>query len=99
MRGRWLAAAILLGLALRLAFGLGYWIDKPLTLDEQEYLLLAHNVARRPRLLLRLARPDRSKAATSAARRSTRRSSPDLAMASPGSAIRATGCRSRFPPR
>jgi 4-amino-4-deoxy-L-arabinose transferase-like glycosyltransferase len=45
MRGRWLAGAILLGLALRLGFGLGYWVGKPLTLDEQEYLLLAHNLA------------------------------------------------------
>jgi hypothetical protein len=45
MRGRWLAGALLLGLALRLGFGFGYWVDKPLTLDEQEYLLLAHNLA------------------------------------------------------
>jgi 4-amino-4-deoxy-L-arabinose transferase-like glycosyltransferase len=45
MRGRWLAAAALLGLVLRLGFGLGYWVNKPLTLDEQEYLLLAHNLA------------------------------------------------------
>ena len=43
---RWLAVAVLAGLALRLAFGLGYWVDKPLTLDEQEYLLLARNLAR-----------------------------------------------------
>ena len=43
---RWLAAALLVGLALRLVFGLAYWVDKPLTLDEQEYLLLAHNLAR-----------------------------------------------------
>jgi hypothetical protein len=42
----WLAIAVLLGLVLRLMFGLAYWVDKPLTLDEQEYLLLAHNVAR-----------------------------------------------------
>lgn len=40
-----IAAALLTGLVLRLAFGLGYWIDKPLTLDEREYLLLAQNVA------------------------------------------------------
>jgi 4-amino-4-deoxy-L-arabinose transferase-like glycosyltransferase len=45
MRGRWLAAAILLGLALRLVFALGYWVGKPLTLDEQEYLLLARGIA------------------------------------------------------
>jgi 4-amino-4-deoxy-L-arabinose transferase-like glycosyltransferase len=43
--GRWLAAAVLVGLVLRLAFGLIYWVDKPLTLDEQEYLLLARNLA------------------------------------------------------
>jgi hypothetical protein len=43
--GRWMAAALVVGLGLRLAFGLGYWVDKPLTLDEQEYLLLAHNLA------------------------------------------------------
>ena len=42
---RWLAAALVAGFALRLAFGLVYWVGKPLTLDEQEYLLLAHNVA------------------------------------------------------
>jgi 4-amino-4-deoxy-L-arabinose transferase-like glycosyltransferase len=45
MRSRWLAGALLLGLAVRLAFALGYWTGKPLTLDEQEYLLLAHNIA------------------------------------------------------
>jgi 4-amino-4-deoxy-L-arabinose transferase-like glycosyltransferase len=45
MRGRGLAVALALGLVLRLAFGLGYWRDKPLTLDEQEYLLLASNLA------------------------------------------------------
>ena len=33
-----------LGLLLRLAFGLGYWIDKPLTQDEREYLALAGSV-------------------------------------------------------
>jgi hypothetical protein len=38
------AAALLTGLVLRLAFGLGYWIDKPLTLDEQEYLMLAQSL-------------------------------------------------------
>jgi 4-amino-4-deoxy-L-arabinose transferase-like glycosyltransferase len=39
-------AAVLLGLVLRLAFTFGYWVGKPLTLDEQEYLLLASNAAR-----------------------------------------------------
>jgi hypothetical protein len=42
---RWLAAALLVGLVLRLVFGLAYWVEKPLTLDEQEYLLLARNLA------------------------------------------------------
>jgi len=39
------AAALVTGFVLRLAFGLGYWVDKPLTHDEREYLLLAQNVA------------------------------------------------------
>ncbi|MEI6668429.1 MAG: hypothetical protein WCP29_09760 [Acidobacteriota bacterium] len=38
-------SALLTGLVLRLAFGLGYWVDKPLTHDEHEYLLLAENIA------------------------------------------------------
>lgn len=42
-RGVWLAVAA--GLVARLVFGLAYWVDKPLTHDEREYLLLAHNVA------------------------------------------------------
>ena len=40
-----MAAAAALGLALRLLFASVYWVDKPLTLDEQEYLLLARNLA------------------------------------------------------
>ena len=32
------------GFLLRLAFGLGYWIDKPLTHDEREYLALARSL-------------------------------------------------------
>ncbi len=39
-------AAVALGLVLRLAFAFGYWVEKPLMLDEQEYLLLAANLAR-----------------------------------------------------
>jgi 4-amino-4-deoxy-L-arabinose transferase-like glycosyltransferase len=39
----WLAVAV--GLAARLVFAFGYWVDKPLTHDEREYLLLAGNVA------------------------------------------------------
>jgi 4-amino-4-deoxy-L-arabinose transferase-like glycosyltransferase len=42
---RWLLAAAALGLAARLAFGLGYWTDKPLTRDEREYLSLARSLA------------------------------------------------------
>lgn len=41
----WLAGALLAGLVLRLWFGLGYWQHKPLTHDEQEYLVLALNLA------------------------------------------------------
>jgi 4-amino-4-deoxy-L-arabinose transferase-like glycosyltransferase len=37
-------AALVVALLLRLAFGLGYWIDKPQTHDEQEYLMLAQNL-------------------------------------------------------
>lgn len=39
-----LAAAVLAGLAVRLAFALGYWVDKPLTRDEHEYLSLARSL-------------------------------------------------------
>lgn len=42
---RFLIAAAAAGLALRLAFGLLYWTDKPLTHDENEYLALARGVA------------------------------------------------------
>jgi 4-amino-4-deoxy-L-arabinose transferase-like glycosyltransferase len=38
-------AAVSVGVAARLAFSLGYWVDKPLTHDEREYLLLAANLA------------------------------------------------------
>ena len=34
-----------LALALRLVFGLAYWVDKPLTHDEREYLALANSLA------------------------------------------------------
>lgn len=43
-RGVILAAAAA-GFAVRLAFGFGYWIDKPLIHDELEYLTLARNLA------------------------------------------------------
>jgi 4-amino-4-deoxy-L-arabinose transferase-like glycosyltransferase len=42
---RWLIGWAVVGLALRLAFGLLYWVDKPLTHDEREYLALARSVA------------------------------------------------------
>lgn len=42
-RAVWLAVAA--GLAVRLAFGLGYWVGKPLTHDEREYLMLARSLA------------------------------------------------------
>lgn len=42
-RAVWVAVAV--GIAARLAFALGYWVDKPLTHDEREYLLLARNLA------------------------------------------------------
>jgi 4-amino-4-deoxy-L-arabinose transferase-like glycosyltransferase len=40
-----IVAIALLGLVLRLAFGLGYWVGKPIMKDEEEYLLLATRVA------------------------------------------------------
>lgn len=43
--GRGLAAAVAIGLALRLAFGLLYWVHEPLTRDEREYLSLARSLA------------------------------------------------------
>lgn len=42
-RAVWVAVAV--GAAARLLFALGYWVDKPFTHDEREYLLLARNVA------------------------------------------------------
>jgi len=42
-RAVWLVVVV--GIAARLAFAFGYWVDKPLTHDEREYLLLARNVA------------------------------------------------------
>ena len=42
---RWIAAAALAGVLLRLAFGLLYWTDQPLTRDEREYLSLARSLA------------------------------------------------------
>jgi 4-amino-4-deoxy-L-arabinose transferase-like glycosyltransferase len=42
---RWIFSAAVLGFALRLAFGLFYWTDQPLTRDEQEYLSLSRSLA------------------------------------------------------
>ena len=39
------AAALVLAFVLRLAFAFGYWVGKPLTLDEQEYLQLGTSLA------------------------------------------------------
>lgn len=41
---RWILTAAAAGMLLRLAFGLFYWIDKPLTHDEREYLALARSL-------------------------------------------------------
>ena len=37
--------AAVAGLAMRLAFSLGYWVGKPLTHDEREYLALAESIS------------------------------------------------------
>ena len=42
---RLILAAAIVGVAARLAFGLFYWVDKPLTHDEREYSALARSVA------------------------------------------------------
>ena len=42
---KFLFAAAAAGLVLRLAFGLGYWVDKVMTRDEVEYLSLARSLA------------------------------------------------------
>jgi hypothetical protein len=42
---RLVIGALAVGLVLRLAFAFGYWVGKPLTHDEQEYLELAVNLA------------------------------------------------------
>jgi 4-amino-4-deoxy-L-arabinose transferase-like glycosyltransferase len=41
---QWIAGAALLGLVLRLGFGLIYWNARPLTRDEREYLSLARSL-------------------------------------------------------
>ena len=42
---RLMLAAAAAGLVVRLVFGLLYWVDKPLTHDEREYLALAQGIA------------------------------------------------------
>jgi 4-amino-4-deoxy-L-arabinose transferase-like glycosyltransferase len=42
---RLMALAAFVGLLLRLAFAFAYWIDKPLTHDEREYLALARSLS------------------------------------------------------
>jgi len=41
---RLIVGAAMVGLVLRLAFGFGYWVDRPLTHDEREYLALATSI-------------------------------------------------------
>ena len=43
---RWIVACVLVGLALRVAFALLYWVNQPLTHDEREYLALGRSLAR-----------------------------------------------------
>jgi len=43
---RWIVAWVFIGLALRLAFALLYWVNQPMTHDEREYLALGRSVAR-----------------------------------------------------
>ncbi|HYT76235.1 MAG TPA: hypothetical protein VEL79_15870 [Vicinamibacterales bacterium] len=43
---RGIAACVVLGLVLRIAFALLYWTHQPLTRDEREYLALARSIAR-----------------------------------------------------
>jgi hypothetical protein len=45
-RPRWVLACVFLGLVLRVAFALVYWVNQPLTHDEREYLALGRSVAR-----------------------------------------------------
>lgn len=45
-RQRWIVFWIAVGVALRLAFALLYWVHQPLTHDEREYLALGRSVAR-----------------------------------------------------
>ena len=43
--GRAIGLAVVAGLVARLFFGFGYWVGKPLTHDEREYLALSANLA------------------------------------------------------
>ncbi len=42
---QWVLAAVAAGFVLRIAFGTLYWVDKPLTHDEREYLALATSLS------------------------------------------------------
>src|SRR5947208_16025789 len=42
---RLIVAAAVVGLVLRLAFSLAYWVNKPLSHDEREYLALARSLS------------------------------------------------------
>lgn len=44
-RNQLVAVAVVLGFLVRVAFAVGYWVDKPLTIDQVEYLMLADNLA------------------------------------------------------
>ena len=41
---RWICAAAVAGFILRATFGMVYWVGKPLTHDEREYLALARSL-------------------------------------------------------
>ena len=54
-----LLAIVVLGVALRLAFGLGYWVDQPLTRDELVRLAGERRMVKAQTILLNLQ--DRSR--------------------------------------
>ena len=41
---QWILVAVVAGLVLRVAFSTLYWVNKPLTHDEREYLALARSI-------------------------------------------------------
>ena len=84
-----IAIAAVAGLVLRLAFSLLYWVDKPLTHDEHEYLALAASIAAGSRIHLHPP-ADRNRGSISGARPATRL---------PGADWRRHGQRDRAPAR